>query len=83
MNQKFETQGDHSKLMEKYLLISQHEIIVNFEIDKLKQAHEEEISAIKTAFEKELRKAEKKLKDAAKKEEVKLKSSIKEYEEEI
>jgi len=49
--------------------VSEHETIVNREIEKVVVANQYELEAIKIAFEKELRKAEKQLRDSARKDE--------------
>ena len=49
--------------------MSEHETIVNREIEKVVVANQYELEAIKIAFEKELRKAEKQLRDSARKDE--------------
>lgn len=49
--------------------VSEHEAIVNREIEKVVVANSYELEAIKIAFEKELRKAEKQLRDSARKDE--------------
>lgn len=54
--------------------MSEHEAIVNREIEKVVTANQFELEAIKIAFEKELRKAEKKLRDSARKDEKSVRS---------
>jgi hypothetical protein len=54
--------------------VSEHEAIVNREIEKVVTANEFELEAIKIAFEKELRKAEKQLRDSARKDEKSVRS---------
>ena len=51
------------------IAVSEHEAIVNREIEKVVVANQYELEAIKIAFEKELRKAEKQLRDSARKDE--------------
>ena len=54
--------------------VSEHEAIVNREIEKVVTANQFELEAIKIAFEKELRKAEKQLRDSARKDEKSVRS---------
>lgn len=67
-------------IQETHIAITEHEDIINEEIQKYMKQHEEEIKHIKVIFEQELRKAEKKVKEREAKETERAKDKIKNLE---